>query len=526
VVTVVDNQQPVITSPVTGNTNRNTNAGICTYKAVLTEFNATATDNCGVTSLTYQLTGVTTGTGTTLAGVVFNKGVTTVKWTASDGVTATVTSSFTVTVVDNQQPVITCPVTGNTNRNTNAGVCTYKAALTEFNATATDNCAVASLTYALTGATAGTGATLANVIFNKGVTTVAWTASDGVNTTVRCSFTVTVIDNEKPVITSCPIDSLKCYNANGTYTVAALTATDNCGVQSISYAVSGATSRSGNSNNASGVFNPGTSTIAWKMTDVSGNTATCATIMKIDKVDAQIRDTFPANITASFGIPNTIYIGYGGSSITLTAQITSSVSPNSYTYKWTAGSPAGPALATTQSFTVSPTTTTTYFVSIKDLYGCSQTLQLSKQVNVVDIRCGTNKIYVCKFKNGSYTTNCIQATANNVNSLGAGSYLGQCTSLVITAKQSIIEEVKPIDAFNVSAYPNPSNSSFNIVVRSQNQSEKIYLKVMNVNGQIVEKRNNLFAGEIIKIGESYISGMYLVQVIQGNKNETIKLIKQ
>jgi hypothetical protein len=526
VVTVVDNQQPVITSPVTGNTNRNTNAGICTYKAVLTEFNATATDNCGVTSLTYQLTGVTTGTGTTLAGVVFNKGVTTVKWTASDGVTATVTSSFTVTVADNQQPVITCPVTGNTNRNTNAGVCTYKAALTEFNATATDNCAVTSLTYALTGATTGTGTTLTNAIFNKGITTVAWTASDGVNATVRCSFTVTVIDNEKPVITSCPIDSLKCYNANGTYTVAALTATDNCGVQSISYAVSGATSRSGNSNNASGVFNPGTSTIAWKVTDASGNTATCATIMKIDKVDAQIRDTFPANITASFGIPNTIYIGYGGSSITLTAQITSSVSPNSYTYKWTAGSPAGPAIATTQSLTVSPTTTTTYFVSIKDSYGCSQTMQLSKQVNVVDIRCGSGKIYVCKFKSGSYTTNCIQATTNNVNNLGAGSYLGQCVTTVTKATQTVIEEVRPIETFNVSAYPNPSTSSFNIIVRSQNQFEKIYLRIMNVNGQIVEKRNDVVPGEIIKIGQKYISGMYFVQVIQGDKNETVKLIKQ
>jgi len=153
-------------------------------------------------------------------------------------------------------------------------------------------------------------------------------------------------------------------------------------------------------------------------------------------------------------------------------------------------------------------------------------MQLSKQVNVVDIRCGSGKIYVCKFKSGSYTTNCIQATTNNVNNLGAGSYLGQCVTTVTKATQTVIEEVRPIETFNVSAYPNPSTSSFNIIVRSQNQFEKIYLRIMNVNGQIVEKRNDVVPGEIIKIGQKYISGMYFVQVIQGDKNETVKLIKQ
>ena len=110
-----------------------------------------------VTSLTYILTGATTGTGTSLAGVVFNSGVTTVTWTASDAALQTDACSFTVTVADNQQPVITCPVTGNANRNADAGVCSYTAVGTEFNATATDNCAVTSLAYALTGATTGTG---------------------------------------------------------------------------------------------------------------------------------------------------------------------------------------------------------------------------------------------------------------------------------------------------------------------------------------------------------------------------------
>ncbi|MBD0726733.1 hypothetical protein B6A10_16315, partial [Flavobacterium sp. L1I52] len=203
-VTVSDNQAPSINCPVATNTNRNTNAALCTYTTVGNEFNATATDNCAVTSLTYSLSGATTGSGTSLAGVVFNKGVTTVTWSASDGVNTAVNCSFTVTVSDNQAPIINCPVATNANRNTNATLCTYTAVGNEFNATATDNCGVTSLTYTLSGDTTGSGTSLAGVVFDKGVTTVTWSAFDGVNTVVNCSFTVTVSDNQAPSI-NCPV---------------------------------------------------------------------------------------------------------------------------------------------------------------------------------------------------------------------------------------------------------------------------------------------------------------------------------
>ncbi|MFV5701290.1 HYR domain-containing protein [Flavobacterium sp. XS2P12] len=289
-VTVLDNQQPVITCPVTVNANRNADAGVCRYTAVLTEFNATATDNCAVTSLTYALTGVTTGTGSTLAGVVFNKGITTVTWTAADGVTTAVVCSFTVTVLDNQQPVITCPVTVNANRNADAGVCRYTAVLTEFNATATDNCAVTSLTYALTGVTTGTGSTLAGVVFNKGITTVTWTATDGVTTAVVCSFTVTVLDNQPPVII-CPIAVYTNHNTDAglcTYKVDSTefdaTATDNCTTVSLSWTTTGATTNSGNGSMAGVDLNFGLNTITWTATDTAGNESTCSITVNVNKV--------------------------------------------------------------------------------------------------------------------------------------------------------------------------------------------------------------------------------------------------
>src|SRR5687768_4714304 len=151
--------------------------GVCRYTHVGTAWNATATDNCNVATITYALTGVTSGVGTTLNGVVFNLGVTTVTWTATDGSGNIDVCSFDVTVEDEENPVISCvsdqPVT------TNAGVCTYTHVGTAWNAMPTRNSSDVTITYALTGVTSGMGTTLNGVVFNLGVTTVTWTATDG-----------------------------------------------------------------------------------------------------------------------------------------------------------------------------------------------------------------------------------------------------------------------------------------------------------------------------------------------------------
>jgi hypothetical protein len=103
---VVDNEVPVITCPALASNDRNTDPGVCSYTIVGSEMDAQASDNCGAT-LTYELTGATTGSGgSTVAGVVLNKGTTTITWTATDGTNAPVTCHFDITVLDNQPPEI------------------------------------------------------------------------------------------------------------------------------------------------------------------------------------------------------------------------------------------------------------------------------------------------------------------------------------------------------------------------------------------------------------------------------------
>lgn len=218
-VTVNDGEAPVTTCP--GNQTRSTNVNVCTYTAVGSEFNVTATDNCtasGSIVKNYTLSGATTGSGSsTLAGVVFNKGITTVNWTATDAVGNSSGCSFTVTVNDNQVPSISCPA--NVTKTTAVNVCTYTAVGSEFDATFSDNCPGATNAYLLTGATTGSGAaTLAGKIFNTGVTTIKWTATDASGNTSTCSFTLTLNDGSLPIVTQ-PTNQTVCEGSNATFTV-------------------------------------------------------------------------------------------------------------------------------------------------------------------------------------------------------------------------------------------------------------------------------------------------------------------
>ncbi len=283
-VTVSDNELPaIVTCGPGGNQNVNTNVDLCSYEHAGTGWDAVVTDNCTVASVTYTLSGATTGTGTTLNGVSFNTGTTTVLWTATDGSGNDATCTFDVIVSDNQNPAITsCGASGNQNVVTDFGVCSYTNIGTGWDATATDNCTVSSIVYTLSGATAGTGTSLHNVVFNLGTTTVLWTATDNSGNTATCTFDVIVTDNQAPAIVTCGpggnqnevVDPGVCtYTVTGTAWDA--TATDNCTVASLTYALTGATTGTGTTLNGV-AFNLGTTTVTWTATDGSGTTATCS----------------------------------------------------------------------------------------------------------------------------------------------------------------------------------------------------------------------------------------------------------
>ncbi|MEO6327349.1 MAG: ExeM/NucH family extracellular endonuclease [Ginsengibacter sp.] len=183
--------------------NRNAN-GSCQYMVSGSEFDASA---CGAVTLTYTLSGATSGkSNTSLSGKPFNKGVTTVTWTAEDASKHKVSCSFTVTVSDKLPPVITCKPDTTIHISQNTKV--YKVSGNVLNATATDNCGITSLIYSLSGATvapySNSNTTLANKKLNKGITVVTWKATDATGNIKTCATSVTVTNgaSASQIITS------------------------------------------------------------------------------------------------------------------------------------------------------------------------------------------------------------------------------------------------------------------------------------------------------------------------------------
>ncbi|MFN0215958.1 MAG: HYR domain-containing protein [Saprospiraceae bacterium] len=108
-VDVTDQTNPVVTCPTPAAT-YNTDPGVC--QAVVTGLNATATDNCSVSSLTWAhvggpaLIGPGTSTPSNVSGAIFALGTTSIQYTVTDGAGLMHTCSFNVTVVDNQPPAV------------------------------------------------------------------------------------------------------------------------------------------------------------------------------------------------------------------------------------------------------------------------------------------------------------------------------------------------------------------------------------------------------------------------------------
>jgi hypothetical protein len=152
----------------------------------------------------------------------YSVGNTPVTLTVTDSHGATASCSATVTVVDDTPPSISCPA--NITVNNESGLCGAHVPFTA--PVGTDNCS---------GATTEQTAGLASgALFPVGTTTNTFKVTDDAGHTATCSFTVTVVDNEKPVITQCAMDrtiTAPCFPASTPVPDlrGQVSATDNCG---------------------------------------------------------------------------------------------------------------------------------------------------------------------------------------------------------------------------------------------------------------------------------------------------------
>ena len=362
----------------------------------------------------------------------------------------------------------------------------------------------------------GTGS-VSGLTFLQGVNSVTYSLPDypGQN----CSFTVNVVDTIPPVLVSPPTQTI-CYNTSNNYTIPTLTVTDNCSITSITYIITGATTRSGVGVNASGLFNPGRNTIFWTVTDNAGNSSTCTTNVRVDfPLAVSIPNVYPLPI---WGKVNTIYKGFGPTCAILYASPSGGTQyPYSrYKYQWSTG-------AITQFINVCPGTVglNIYTVTITDSLGCKATASIG--INVVDVRCGpnNNEVLVCWF--GRYQ-NCYKQ-GQAIAALLLGAKLGSCNSnLIASANKSIgnLEDVIVSMDKEIELYPNPNNGSFTLRLHNLDVSE---IRISDQSGRIVYKKliNGINNSKTIAINPGLLArGIYMVQAIYKNGISTCKMIVQ
>lgn len=380
-------------------------------------------------------------------------------------------------------------------------------------ATASDNCGIQS-------------ATLSKSSFDcsdVGTNNVTVTVTDNSGLSTQCNFTVTVVDDTPPTAI-CKNATVALSGGTASITAADVNngSTDNCGIKSLSVSKTSFT-----------CANIGSNTVTLTVTDNNNNVSTCqATVTVVGTIPSCTITSIPTNNTYTGGNPKVIYLGYGAQSTTLKVTPTGGAP---YTYAW---SPAAGLSSTTSAapvFTPTAEGNYTFTVTVTNVNGCKTTCSIT--ICVLDIRVpGTDgkKVYVCHTPPGNpgneHTLSIsVNAVSAHIFNPGHGDHLGTCEqscgipSMANPLRAIPVEEMQ-VEAFKVSAFPNPSHGYFNVMVQTKDNSP-VEVRVIDVVGRIVFRQTNVSPNTSLHIGEKFLTGSYLIEAVQGANRQSLKLLK-
>ncbi|NRA75536.1 MAG: HYR domain-containing protein [Planctomycetes bacterium] len=264
-VTINDTEAPVISGLPAGLVFDN-DLGACS--AVVGWVEPTAADNCVVMSLG----------GDHASGSEFLLGDTTVTYTATDASGNISTSSFNISVLDVEPPVIS-GMPDALELTTAPGTCSAMGSWSE--PLASDNCSGVAF-----GSDFGSGDS-----FPLGMTTVTYTAMDDNGNSSSASFMVTVLDEEAPSISGMPVD-LMLENDTGSCDAMATwgdpLASDNCGGATLT-----ADHLSGDT------FPVGMTTVTFTATDGSGNDSMSSFMITVSDTESPMISDMPDDLTVT-----------------------------------------------------------------------------------------------------------------------------------------------------------------------------------------------------------------------------------
>jgi hypothetical protein len=110
---------------------------------------------------------------------------------------------------------------------------------------------------------------------------------------------------------------------------------------------------------------------------------------------------------------------------------------------------------------------------------------------------------------------------------GARTTDGTATTTTVsttTSSQLVIDNKLAVEGLQVQVGPNPTINQFTVTV-SSNESAAITMRVSDASGRMVDLKPGITPNSTVTIGANYKSGMYYLEVIQGNTRKMVKLMK-
>lgn len=225
-------------------------------------------------------------------------------------------------------------------------------------------------------------------------------------------------------------------------------------------------------------------------------TAVCA------PVQVSIADVYAMN--PAVDAKNTIYLGYGPTSLTVTASATGA---QGYAYSWNTGEQT-PSLSVSQAGTYTATVTYAGVCQASD----------SVTIEVLDVRCGidSDKVMIC------HNNKVICVSPDSVPAhLSHGDKLGSCNAGArMAVPVSSSDEAKA--AMNVTAYPNPASDKLHVAVPDLKANAKIL--VYNASGVLVRTLRVTTEKQEVPL-KGLAPGIYFLNVQNGNQTIVKKIVK-
>ena len=108
---------------------------------------------------------------------------------------------------------------------------------------------------------------------------------------------------------------------------------------------------------------------------------------------------------------------------------------------------------------------------------------------------------------------------------------GQRSSEPVTTEQLIVKEIPPIpvdllksEKFEAFASPNPSSSSFNLLIKEKRKN-LVSVKIIDIVGRVVERHDKVLPNTLFNLGARLAAGSYFIVITQDGQQKAISVIK-